>query len=109
VSEDFVVHVVVGGMDYNGPTLWPVKVVCNQNQLEDGLHYDAAKNWVANNVLNADGLLWCCDDKDPAKCDVDNANHGGDVQAELLFFCCRLFRCARFASARGILFFRGLA
>ena len=67
MSEDFVVHVVVGGVDYNGPTLWPIRVVCNQTQLDEGLHYDAAKNWVANNVLNADGLLWACDDKDPAK------------------------------------------
>ena len=67
MSEDFVVKVVVAGVGYDGPELFFIKVICNQEQLEEGLHYEAAKNWVGENFLNVDDISWACDDKDPAK------------------------------------------
>jgi hypothetical protein len=67
MSEKFVVRVVVGGVGYDGPDMWFVKVICDQEQLDNGDHYEAAKNWVGENILNADDINWACDDKDPAK------------------------------------------
>jgi hypothetical protein len=74
MSEKFVVRVVVGGVGYEGPDMWFVKVICNQEQLDEGLHYEAAKNWVGENILNADDINWACDDKDPAKAILDCFN-----------------------------------
>ena len=67
MSDEFVVKVVVAGQGYNGPDMWFVKVICNQEQLDNGDHYEAAKEWVSNNVSAADCIDWVCDDKDPAK------------------------------------------
>ena len=67
MSEDFVVKVVVAGVGYDGPDLYFVKVVCNQEQHDNGDHYEAAKNWVGEIFLNVDNISWACDDKDPAK------------------------------------------
>ncbi len=67
MSDAFVVRVVVAAVNGNGPELYFVKVVTNQEQYDNGDHYEAAKNWVANNYLNADDINWACDDKDPAK------------------------------------------
>ena len=67
MSDEFVVKVVVAGMGYDGPEMWFVKVICNQKQYDEGLHYDAAKEWVSNNFSSAEDLSWACDDKDPAK------------------------------------------
>jgi hypothetical protein len=67
MSDEFVVKVVVAGEGYNGPDMWFVKVICNQEQLDNGDHYEAAKEWVRNNVSAADCIDWVCDDKDPAK------------------------------------------
>lgn len=65
--NDFITahKVVVGGEGHNGPELYFVKVICNQSQYDEGLHYEAAKEWVQEN-FDADGPFWACDENDPA-------------------------------------------
>jgi hypothetical protein len=74
MADKVEVKVVVAGVDSNGPDLYFVKVIATQEQLEEGLHYEAAKNWVGENFLNVDDISWASDDKDPAKAVVSLFN-----------------------------------
>lgn len=49
-----------------GPDLYFVKVECTQEQIDNGDHYDIARNWAQAN-FDVGGPYWVCDEDDPAK------------------------------------------
>ena len=60
-----IVKVVVAGNGFDGPDFYFCKVECNQEQYDNGEHYDAAKSAAANNGY--DSPMVAFDENDPPK------------------------------------------
>jgi len=57
------IRCVVACHDVNGPNLYFVVVECNQEQYDEGEHYEAAQGYVEENY-EVDGPYWVCDERD---------------------------------------------
>lgn len=59
------VRCAVGCHGCDGPELLFVRVVCSQEQYEDGVHYETAAEGISED-LHLDGPFWVTDENDPA-------------------------------------------
>jgi hypothetical protein len=57
------VRCVVACHDCDGPNLYFVYVNCTKQQYQEGLHYEAAKQFIEDNY-SVGGPFWMCDEND---------------------------------------------
>lgn len=46
--KEKILKVGVAGQSHNGPDFWFFRISCTDEEYEDGLHYEAAKNFAAS-------------------------------------------------------------